>query len=167
MTVQQILFIIAGTVTLGSALIVVTHRNALRAALFLILSFLGIGGLFLLLEAPFISIVQLLVGIGGIATLIIFTVQFTHNESPKRTTNRQWIAAVLVAVALCGVLVWTILSYEWTASADPAPQRSLTVLGAALTDSKELALPFGVSSVLLLVALIGAATLAGFHAMED
>jgi NADH-quinone oxidoreductase subunit J len=160
MTAQQILFIIAGTVTLGASLMVVTRRNVSRAALFLILAFFGVGGLFLLLEAPFLSVVQLLICIGGIATLIIFTAQFTRNESPEGTANRQWIAAALVAVALCSVLVWTILSYEWTAPADPVPERSIAVLGAALTNPRELALPFGVSSALLLVALIGAATFA-------
>ncbi len=160
MTAQQILFIIAGTVTLGASLMVVTRRNVLRAALFLILAFLGVGGLFLLLEAPFMSVVQLLVCIGGIATLTIFTIQFTRSESPERIANRQWIAAALVAVALCSVLIWTILSYQWTTSADPAPERSIAVLGAAMANPRELALPFGVSSVLLLVALIGAATLA-------
>jgi len=162
MTAQQVLFIIAGTVALGASLMVVTRRNVLHAALFLILSFFGVGGLFLLLAAPFLSVVQLIVCIGGIATLTIFTVQFTRNESPKgiHEAKHQWIAAALVAIALCGVLIWTILSYEWTTSAGPVPERSIAVLGAALTDPAELALPFGVSSALLLVALIGAATLA-------
>ena len=74
--------------------------------------------------------------------------------------NRQWVAAALVAVALCGVMGWMALSHNWEASPGPVPENSIVLLGNTLVDAQGLVLPFEVASVLLLVALIGAATIA-------
>ena len=74
---QQILFIVFGVITLGAATMVVTRRNVFHAALFMILSFFGVAGLFVLLEAPFLAAVQLFIYIGAIAILIIFAIMLT------------------------------------------------------------------------------------------
>jgi NADH-quinone oxidoreductase subunit J len=163
MTLQQILFIIFGAITLGAALMVVTRRNVFHAALFMILSFFGVAGLYVLLEAPFLAGVQLFIYIGGISILIIFAIMLTRDMMAPNFAgrNRQWTAAALVAVALCAVLVWAVLNHDWAAAAPGAvPEDSITRLGQTLVDAEELALPFEVASVLLLVALIGAVTIA-------
>ena len=161
---QQILFIVFGVITLGAALMVVTRRNVFHAALFMILSFFGVAGLYVLLEAPLLAGVQLFIYIGGISILIIFAIMLTRDmmNPALAGSNRQWIPAVLVAVALCAVLVWTVLDYDgWTASTPGSvPENSITILGTTLVDAEGLALPFEVASVLLLVALIGAVTIA-------
>ena len=161
MTLQQVVFIILGVTTLGAALLMVTRRNVFHAALFMILSFFGVAGLYVLLEAPFLAAVQLFIYIGAIAVLIIFAIMLTRDMmSPNIPgANRQRGAAALVAVALCGVLVWMALSHKWGAAPGPVPEHSIALLGATLADLEGFALPFEVASVVLLVALIGAVTI--------
>lgn len=159
---QQILFIVFGVITLGAAFLVVTRRNVFHAALFLILSFFGVAGLYVLLEAPFLAAAQLFIYVGGIAILIVFAIMLTREmANPNIAVNRQWWAAALVAVILCGVLGWVVLNHDWGAG-DPGPVRadSIVHLGKTLVHSEGFALPFEVASVLLLVALIGAVTIA-------
>ena len=107
-TLQHILFIVFGAFTLGSGLLVVTQRNVFHAALFLILSFFGVAGLYVLLEAPFLAAVQLFIYVGGIAVLIIFAIMLTRDlmEPDVPGLISQWWAAALVMVGLCGVLGW-------------------------------------------------------------
>lgn len=141
---------------------VVTQRNVFHAALFLIVSFFGVAGLYVLLEAPFLAAAQLFIYVGGIAILIIFAIMLTRDmmnpDAPG--ANSQWLAAALIAVALCGVLGWTVLNHNWGTPAGPAPQNTIVILGNTLVDAEGLVLPFEVASVLLLVALVGAATIA-------
>lgn len=163
MTVQQVLFIIFGVITLGAALMLVTRRNVFHAALFMILSFFGVAGLYVLLEAPFLAAVQLFIYVGGIAILIIFAIMLTREMMNPHLSgvNRQWWVAALVTVALCGVLIWVVQGHSWAAATPgPVPEDSITRLGQTLVDAGGLALPFEVASVLLLVALIGAVTIA-------
>ena len=159
---QQVLFIVFGVITLGAALMMVTRRNVFHAALFMILSFFGVAGLYVLLEAPFLAGVQLFIYIGGISILIIFAIMLTRDMMDPSTVGRnsQWIAAAVVTVALCAVLVWTVMSFDWAATSGAVPEDTITRLGKALVDQEGLALPFEVASVLLLVALIGAVTIA-------
>ena len=159
---QRVLFIVFGVITLGAALMVVTRRNVFHAALFMILSFFGVAGLYVLLEAPFLAGVQLFIYIGGISILIIFAIMLTRDMMDPSTVGRnsQWIAAAVVTVALCAVLVWTVMSFDWAATSGAVPEDTITRLGKALVDQEGLALPFEVASVLLLVALIGAVTIA-------
>ena len=163
MTLQQVLFIIFGAITLLAALMVVIRRNVFHAALFMLLSFFGVAGLYVLLEAPFLAAVQLFIYVGGISILIIFAVMLTRDMMNPNTTghNRQWWVSALVVVAMCGVLVWFILNHSWGgALPGQVPENSITILGTTLVDPTGLMLPFEVASVLLLVALVGAVTIA-------
>jgi NADH:ubiquinone oxidoreductase subunit 6 (subunit J) len=159
---QQILFFVFGTITIGAALMVVTRRNVFHAALFMILSFFGVAGLYVLLEAPFLAGAQLFIYIGGISILIIFAIMLTRDMMNPNIIGRnsQWLWAAVVTVALCAMLVWTVRSHEWTSPSGVVPEDTITRLGKALVDQDGLALPFEVASVLLLVALIGAVTIA-------
>ena len=141
---------------------VVTRRNVFHAALFLILSFFGVAGLYVLLEAPFLAAVQLFIYVGGIAILILFAIMLTRDMMNPNVAgaNRQWWLAALVALALCTVLGWTVLNHQWAAPAGDVPPESIVNLGKALVDPAGLVLPFEVTSILLLVALIGAVTIA-------
>lgn len=161
-TLQHILFIVFGAITLGAAFMVVTRRNVFHAALFLILSFFGVAGLYVLLEAPFLAAVQMFIYVGGISILIIFAIMLTRNlmEPDTPMATRQWWAAALVAVALCAVLGGTVLNHTWDVSPDPVPAHTITILGTTLVDPQGMVLPFEVASILLLVALVGAVTIA-------
>jgi NADH-quinone oxidoreductase subunit J len=160
---QQVLFLVFGVITLGGGLMVVTRHNVFHAALFMILSFFGVAGLYVLLEAPFLAGAQLLIYVGGISILIIFATMLTRDimNPGLMGRNRQWIAAAIVVVALGVMLTWTVISHDWAGKNPGAvPESSIVTLGQVLVDQSKLALPFEVASVLLLVALIGAETLA-------
>ena len=149
MELPQILFFIFGAITLGAALVVVTRRDMFHATLFLATSCLGVAGLFFLLEAPVIAVLQLLVCVGGVGVLI------KTNPLPRGITrsnglgvNPRWWAAALVAAALFGTLGWVAISHD--------PAGSLVAPGAALVDLTRFVLPLATAVALLMVALVGA-----------
>jgi NADH-quinone oxidoreductase subunit J len=148
-------------ITLGAALLLVTRRNLFHAALFMILSFFGVAGLYVLLEAPFLAAAQLFIYVVGIAILIIFVIVLTREIRNPQVVghNSQWLAAFVVTVALCGALIWTVIRHDWGAAPDPVPAESLMTLGQMLVAPDGLALPFELAAVLLMTAIVGAVTI--------
>jgi NADH-quinone oxidoreductase subunit J len=161
MTSAQIIFLIAGAVTLISALMVVTRRNLVHAALFLVLALFGVAVLFVLLEAGFLAVVLVLVYIGAIAILMIFAIMVTRGAASEesKATNSNWAVAAVIAILLFEALV-VILNlwpgFRATAAALPDSVDTLQELGSALVSPDAYILPFEVASVLLVAALIGA-----------
>lgn len=162
MTVSHVVFIILSAVTLTGALGVVLGRNLFRAALFLILSFVGIAGFYILLEAEFLAMVQLLVYVGAIAILIIFAIMLSRRlMSPEyNARNEQWLIALASAAALCVLLVFILLQVNWPTEVSVVPPNTIEQLGIALVSPDQFVLVFEVSSVLLLVALVGSVIIA-------
>ena len=106
MTIQQLLFFLFAIMVLASAIMVVTSRNLFHSALFLILSFFGVAGFYVLLEAGFFAVAQVLVYIGAISILIIFAVMLTRGMQSMIPRNSQaTIAAVVAAVAFFAVVL--------------------------------------------------------------
>jgi NADH-quinone oxidoreductase subunit J len=167
MTADQIIFLIAAALTLGSAIAVVTVRNLVHAALALIVTFFGVAVLFVLLQAGFLAAVQVVLYIGAIAILIIFAIMLTRRvmQDTGPQINRQWWLAAILSVALFAAL-WMVLRQvpglqAAFAPASADPDTSLRQLGAALVDPNQYMLPFEVASVLLLVAMVGSIIVAG------
>ena len=161
MTVLQILFIVVAAATLGSALMVVTARNLVHAALWLVVALFGVAVFFALLQAGFLALVQVVIYIGAIAILIIFVVMLTRRvaiDSAPRY-NENWVWAAVIGIVFFGVLVWMLFSSLPAISVPPQPLDSaadpLRLLGAALVSPDAYVLPFELASVLLLAALIG------------
>jgi NADH:ubiquinone oxidoreductase subunit 6 (subunit J) len=154
---QSILYIVSGTITLVAALLVVTQRNVRRAAWFLGISCLGVAGVLVLLGAPLVAGVQLIACLGGIAFLPRLgpraLVAMTQRDSYGPT--RRWWLAGLVALVLCGVLVWASLGHE-----SPATVEAAVPLDVALAGLVPFALPLGVSLGVLAVALVGGVRIA-------
>jgi NADH:ubiquinone oxidoreductase subunit 6 (subunit J) len=162
MTVSQVVFILLSIAALGGALGVVFARNLFRAALALVLSFIGIAGFYVLLEAEFLAMVQILVYVGAIAILIIFAIMLSRRMMSSETQpwNEQWVGAVVVAAALFAALVFILSRVDWPATEAEVPADSISQLGQALVSPDFYVLPFEVASVLLLVALVGAVIIA-------
>jgi NADH-quinone oxidoreductase subunit J len=160
-TLQQILFVLFGVIALGAAVAVVTVRNLFHAALFLLLAFFGVAGLYVLLEAPFFAALQLFVYMGAVGILIIFAVMLTRRMMSERMprANKQWWLAMLLAVILLTAMAWLALQRPWVATAGAVPEDTIGVLGKALVDPEGFVLPFELASVLLLIAFIGAVTI--------
>jgi len=165
MTGAQIIFLVVALYTLGSALMVVTTRNLVHAALWLVSTLFGVAVVYALLNANFIAVVQVVVYIGAIAILFIFAVMLTRKD--MRDTgpqmNRNWWLGVLVAVLTFAGLA-TILQgwsgFSKTAADIPSGFDAVSLLGEALVSPTAYVLPFDVASVLLLAALVGAVYLA-------
>ncbi len=158
MTLQQALFLLFGLIALGAAVGVVVARRVFHAALWLLLAFFGVAGLYVLLEAPFFAAAQLFVYMGAIGILIIFAIMLTRGMMRQQMprVNDQWWLAGLLALILLGVLAWLVWQQPPVVASRLVPEDSLNWLGLALIDPEGFALPFEVASVLLVMALIGA-----------
>jgi NADH-quinone oxidoreductase subunit J len=161
MTVPQILFLIIGLVTLGSAVMVVTTRNMVRAALYLIVTLFSIAVLYVMLNAGFFAVVQVVIYIGAISILFIFAVMLTRDVMSweNRATNRNWLLAAFLALVLFSGIVlalvnWPGITAQAPALADDTPV--LQELGRALVSPDGYVIPFEVASVLLVAAMVGA-----------
>jgi NADH-quinone oxidoreductase subunit J len=161
MTALQIIFLITAGVILASAVMVVTTRNMIHAALWLIVTLFGAAVLFALLNAAFIAVVQVVVYIGAIAILFIFAVMLTRKELRDRGAQLNggwWLSAVVAALTFGGLF---FLLSGWNGFSTHAPDLSsstdtVQLLGQALVSPDAYVLPFEVASVLLLAALVGA-----------
>jgi NADH:ubiquinone oxidoreductase subunit 6 (subunit J) len=162
MNVSQVVFIILSAATLIGALGVVLHQNLFRSALFLVLSFVGVAGYYILLEAEFLAMVQLLVYVGAISILIIFAIMLSQQlMSPQfKARNEQWLGGLVAALALFAILAFVLLRVNWPTAQAPVPADAISQLGVALVSPNQYALVFEVASVLLLVALVGAVLIA-------
>jgi NADH-quinone oxidoreductase subunit J len=155
-----VMFGIFAVVTLGAALMVVLSRNLLHSALWLVLAFFGIAGLFVLLQAEFLAVVQVLVYVGAIATLIIFALMLSRNFlDPKEARfNNQWGLVVGFAALLLVGLLTVVSRAGWIIKPAEVPADVIPQLGTAFVGAY--AVPFEVASVLLVVAMIGAIIIA-------
>ncbi|MCY4415123.1 MAG: NADH-quinone oxidoreductase subunit J [Chloroflexi bacterium] len=154
---QLALFVIVTILTLGGALGVVATRNVVHAALFLLLSLLGAAGVYLLLFAEFLALVQVLIYGGAVIIVVLFAVMLTRSsEYPRITDNRQWPLALITAAALSVILGAAFWLAPDLATEPQAP--AFTGLAASLFT--KWALPFEIASLVLLVALIGAIIIA-------
>lgn len=160
MTLQMIVFILFSLITLGAGAAVVTNRNILHSAYYLILSFVGVAGLYVLLEAGFLAVVQILVYVGAIAVLIVFAIMLTRRLlSPDLIQkNDQWGWAALGAAALFAVLAAVLLRVNWPVVESPVADNTVLLLGQELINTY--LIPFEVASLLLLVALVGSIIIA-------
>ncbi|GAB4492646.1 MAG: NADH-quinone oxidoreductase subunit J [Anaerolineales bacterium] len=160
----QVLFFLSAALILISAVLVVTVRNLIHAALWLIATLFGVAMLYILLEAGFLAVVQVVVYIGAIAILFIFAVMLTRRDLLSQTsqTNPNWpVALGMSALALVGV-AFIVRGFGFSLEKTPAPvpDNTLQLLGQALVSPNLFVLPFEVASVLLLAALIGAVYIA-------
>jgi NADH-quinone oxidoreductase subunit J len=158
---EQIFFLVTAGVILASSLMVVTTRNLVHAALWLIVTLFGVAVLYAILDAGFLAVVQVVIYIGAIAILFIFAVMLTRKELRDRGPQLNpgwWLSAVLAALTFGGLFAmlqgWS--GYSKAAAALPAGYDSVNQLGNALVSPNGFVLPFEVASVLLLAALIGA-----------
>jgi NADH-quinone oxidoreductase subunit J len=166
MTAEQIFFLVVGAATLLSALMVVTARDLVHAALWLVATLFGVAVVYTILNASFLAVVQVVVYIGAIAILFIFAVMLTRRQSAKDTgpaLNKNWWLVAILAVLTFGGLVsllqtWSGFSKQ--APAIPSGFDAVSQLGEVLTSPAGYVLPFEVASVLLLAALVGAVYLA-------
>ena len=160
--VEACAFWLCACLTVGAALVAAFARSIVRAAFSLFFTLFALAGLYILLGADFIGVVQVVVYIGGILALILFGVLLTHRSQIDLTTadsRAGYLAAGTVAAMLFVVLLAVIMREEWRVLAETAPIAATTRQLGSLLLSKFL-LPFEFVSITLLIALLGACYLA-------
>jgi NADH-quinone oxidoreductase subunit J len=166
MVAQNVFFYLLAAVIVGSALAVVTTRNVVRAALYLIVVFAGVVAQYVLLAAEFVAVTQILIYIGAIMVLMLFGIMLTRARIGREValTHRSWPIGVVTAVALLGVMGYALVDAYGDRSlpADTRVDQVADSNTATLSDAifSQFLIPFEVVSVLLLAALVGAIVLA-------
>jgi NADH-quinone oxidoreductase subunit J len=162
MTIQLVLFFVLALVAIATALGMLLSRNAVYAALFLVLNFATVAVFYLLLNAPFISVAQVTVYAGAIMVLFLFVIMLLGGEKLNYPSKLPWQrpAAVVLGVILFAEAVLIVLGQRGLLPLDyPLPDSfgSPVDIGGNLFTTY--LLPFEVTSVLLLVAIVGAIVL--------
>ena len=154
---KQVIFSVFVLITIIPSFWVALSSNIVHAAFSLLFTFFGIAGLYVLLGADFIGVVQVIIYIGGILVLIIFGVMMTERGRKLRLSVKlpgRIFAAVLALIILAGLFL-AILRTPWPIAASPAEPGPTSAAMGELILSKYL-IPFEVTAVLLLASLVGA-----------
>lgn len=164
----DIAFVILAAVMIGAAIRVVTTRNVVHAALYLVMVLAGVAAQFILLASEFVAITQVLVYIGAIIVLFLFGIMLTRAElgvsDDLDNDGLQKGVAALVGVLLAGVMGWALYD-QWQGAKIAAMGKTTADMGQTTNQISDTIfgaylVPFEVVSVLLLAALIGAIVLA-------
>jgi NADH-quinone oxidoreductase subunit J len=161
---NPIVFLVLAAIALASALAMLLSRNAVHAALFLVLNFTTIAILFLILNAPFLFVVQITIYAGAIMVLFLFVVMLLgaeRLEGPVTGATGRWQVplSALLALGLLGILGYVFVTGALRdgAAAEVAIDAGPAAIGLALFEAY--VFPFEVASILLLVAMIGVVVL--------
>lgn len=163
MTASDIIFYLIAGFILGNGLLAMLTRKIFRSAIFLLFALIGVAGLYFWMQLEFIAAVQIIVYVGGIVVLIIFSIFLTQQsgqEMPKVKMRRNFfsIVSVLLGAGLTAVLIAQNDFEMSNGTLDAAPK----TIGTQMLDYENtgMALPFEVVSILLLAAMVGCIVIA-------
>jgi NADH-quinone oxidoreductase subunit J len=164
MNASTLFFYILSAFILGTALLAVTTRKIFRSAIWLLFSLAGIAGLFFWMQAEFIAAVQIVVYVGGIVVLIIFSIfltQKTGTDMPRPGTARL-LFSLLAILSGFALMISLIYHYHFPTEGNRTFRLSVSELGTQMLDTTRhgYALPFEVVSILLLASMIGCIVIA-------
>jgi NADH-quinone oxidoreductase subunit J len=159
-----IIFYLLAAMTLGCGVIAVSTRQIFRAAISLLFSLVGIAGIYFWMDYQFIAAVQIVVYVGGIVVLIIFSIFLTQQSGEKLPTQKPGRKVFSMLAAFCGFALTIVQIFQHTFTKTTAAPVGVTVrnIGEELIslDKNGYALPFEVVSILLLAAMIGCIVIA-------
>ena len=166
MDLQMLVFLLLAAVALSSAVLMVTRRNLVHSALYLIVTFFAVAAVYVVLQAEFIAAVQVLVYAGGIMVLFLFVIMLVDLPRDLGGARRPRTGHVAAALLLTLLVVGPLGYYVGASRLRPAVSTGALVAQGgnletvALTLFRYYLLPFEVVSILLLVAMVGAIVLA-------
>jgi NADH-quinone oxidoreductase subunit J len=166
MLIDTVSFYLFALMVLGGGVLTITRRNAVHSAISLIVSLLGVAGLYLLQQAEFLFAVQIVLYVGGIMVLFLFVIMLVNLDmaAKERQFNRQWLVAVAAVAAVGAQIGYFIYRGQGAFRIAPAAIAPAPGLGntEALADVlfSEYLLPFELVSVLLLAAVVGSVVMA-------
>jgi NADH-quinone oxidoreductase subunit J len=158
---QEVAFLALAVVGGLAGVLVVTSRNVVHAALWLVVALASVAGVFLLLAAPFVAFVQVIIYVGAIVVLILFGIMLTRAPVGRRVLDnslRARIGALVIGGAVFAMLTWFMVDAWSGERINNRAATSTAALGTAIF--RNYVLPFEAVSILLLAALIGAIVLA-------
>jgi NADH-quinone oxidoreductase subunit J len=167
MLTDTILFYVFAVMTLGGALLTITRRSAMHSAISLIVSLLGVAGLYLMQQAEFLFAVQIVLYVGGIMVLFLFVIMLVNLDqaAKERQFNRQWLVSVVAVGAVGAEIAYflyrgasTFRIADVAAAAAPPGVGNTEMIADSLFS--EYLLPFEIASILLLVAVVGSVLMA-------
>jgi NADH-quinone oxidoreductase subunit J len=160
MTFYDIIFYLFALITIVSAFVVVTTRNIIYSGFSLLFTFFGVAGIYVLLGADFLAIVQIMVYVGGILILLLFGVMLTNKITNVdiRTGTVHLLPAAIGVGILFGALTSVMVYTEWKSEPGEIPLTTTFSIGKELLTNYVLI--FELLGILLLIALIGAASIA-------
>ncbi len=161
-TVQQVVFMGIALLTVVGSLAVVLARNLFHSALGLVAAFFGAAGVYIIAEAEFIGVSQVLVYVGAISTLITFAIMLTRGMMFGATSprNRQSGTAAIITSLTFIVLMALMNGIKWPQASEPIVDGQAIIAGLGRAFVTEYVIPFELLALLLLVALAGAIVLA-------
>jgi NADH-quinone oxidoreductase subunit J len=165
MLIDTLLFYVFALLTLGGGVLTITRRNAVHSAISLIVSLLGVAGLYLLQHAEFLFAVQIVLYVGGIMVLFLFVIMLVNLDqaAKERQFNRQWAVAIAATLAVAAELAYFLYRGKDAFRIADAPAAASAIGNVEqVADSlfSEYLLPFEIASVLLLVAVVGSVVMA-------
>jgi len=160
MNLYDLIFYLFAAVTVLSAAVVVSSKNIIYSAFSLVLTFFGVAGLYILLGADFIGVVQILVYVGGIMILLLFGVMLTNKITSVdiRTGSINVLPSAIAIGVFMGLVTSIMIWTNWVSFPTETPLTTTNELGRLLIT--EYVLIFELLGILLLIALIGAASIA-------
>lgn len=161
---NSLLFYFFSSLAVVSAILMVTRRNIVHAAVFLITTLLATAGIFLQLQAEFLFIVQVILYVGGIMVLFVFVIMLVNLDVSMRLVqfNRQWLVAGVLSLALALQVLFAVWAGRTSLrlpamQADISPKNTEAIADALFS---KYMLSFEIASILLLVAMVGAVVMA-------
>lgn len=159
MTVTQILFWVLSVLAVAGAVNVVLSKNPIFSVLSLILTFFAISGHYILLNAQFLAVVNIIVYAGAIMVLFLFVIMLMNMDQHVKTKKNKWLKIAGVVAGGCMLLVMVAALKDAEGAQQIAQTKEgniglISYLGKALFD--EYVVPFEISSVLFLSAMVGA-----------
>jgi NADH-quinone oxidoreductase subunit J len=153
----QIVFYFFAVLTVGSAAVVVFAKSLIRSAFALLFTFFGVAALYALLGADFLAATQMVIYVGGILVLLLFGVMLTHKlyDVTLKSETFQLVPAIVAVLATFGLLAAFMLKTHWYPGGQSPEVPTTAAIGVLFMQNY--ILPFEAASILLLVALIGAA----------
>ncbi len=155
-----IAFYLVAAVMVVGGLGMVFAQNMFRSALLLVVALSGVAGMYVLLSADFLAVVQILVYVGAIMILMLFAIMLTPKQVdlPSASPQGQRIAGALTAIAIGVIALWAVLSFPWRVRAVPLDMPTSERIGALMMSTY--VLPFEIASLLLTVGMVGAIVIA-------
>jgi len=166
--IPQIVFYLIAILTVGSSMMVAFSRNIVYSTFALLGAFTGVVGIYVMLAADFVAMVQLLVYVGGILVLTIFAVMLTQGIADVTVSNREVgvIPSLVIVVILGAVMAYAVFRTPWQMGtpAEMASTPTTYAIGNAFLGPY--VLPFEVASLVLLAALVGAIVISRHETRE-